>query len=315
MNRLCEFAVSEPIAYLNGQWLPQSQATLPLHDAGFVMGATVVDFVRTFRHRLGRWPDHLARFQQSVRDARFDDFHYTDDALTGIAEELTRRNAALLTPRQELALIIFATPGPIGYYLGLPDNSGQSKPTLGMHTFPLPFERYRDMISRGAWLRVADSREAVPARCIPPRIKNRSRMHWWLAQQDVDAKDNRVSRALLMSASGHVTETSFANVVIIRGNEVVSPRRDTIFPGMSLQTVEELCPEIGLVFRESDIGIADCVGADAMLLCGVAFCLARVARLNDAMLATNNEALRRLLNAWNDRVGLDIHAQIMGHEP
>ena len=27
----------EPIAYLKGQWLPQSQATLPLNDAGFAV--------------------------------------------------------------------------------------------------------------------------------------------------------------------------------------------------------------------------------------------------------------------------------------
>ena len=63
----------EPVAYLNGQWLPQSQAMLPLNDAGFVMGVTVTDFVRTFHHKLDRLSEHLTRFRQNARDARW--FH------------------------------------------------------------------------------------------------------------------------------------------------------------------------------------------------------------------------------------------------
>jgi hypothetical protein len=41
-----------PLAYLNGRLLPQDEARLPVHDAGFVMGATVTDLCRTFRLEL-----------------------------------------------------------------------------------------------------------------------------------------------------------------------------------------------------------------------------------------------------------------------
>ena len=56
--------MNTPLAYLNGRLLPFGEAGLPLHDAGFVSGATVVDNARTFRHKLFRWPDHLARFRR-----------------------------------------------------------------------------------------------------------------------------------------------------------------------------------------------------------------------------------------------------------
>src|SRR5262245_14628401 len=45
-------AMSEPLAYFEGRLIPQSEARLPLHDAGFVMGATITDLCRTVRHRL-----------------------------------------------------------------------------------------------------------------------------------------------------------------------------------------------------------------------------------------------------------------------
>src|SRR5258708_3211048 len=109
--------MSVPLAFLNGRFLPQSEASLPLHDAGFVMGATVTDFCRTFNRVLFRWPDHLARFRRDFETC-FIPLTQSDEELTAIAEELIVKNASLLAPGQELALISFATPGPIGYYLG-----------------------------------------------------------------------------------------------------------------------------------------------------------------------------------------------------
>ena len=106
-----------PLAYLNGRFLPQSEAALPLHDAGFVMGATVTDFCRTYNRVLFRWADHLARFRRHCATC-FIPLAANDEELTAIAEILVEKNTPLLGPKQDLALITFATPGPIGYYLG-----------------------------------------------------------------------------------------------------------------------------------------------------------------------------------------------------
>src|SRR5437867_13335806 len=99
--------MSEPLAYLNGHWLPQSQASLPVHDAGFVMGATVSDLCRTFRHRLFRWPDHLARFRRGLEATAIHPAQ-ADEEITSLAEKLVDHNASLLKPEQDLALVVFA---------------------------------------------------------------------------------------------------------------------------------------------------------------------------------------------------------------
>src|ERR1700688_3863474 len=109
--------MSEPLAYLNGQLLPPRAAPLPLHDAGFVFGATVTDLCRTFRHQLYRWPDHLARFRRTCRAIHID-LPVSDEELTRLATHLVANNAALLNRGQDLALVLFATPGPVGYYAG-----------------------------------------------------------------------------------------------------------------------------------------------------------------------------------------------------
>src|SRR5947207_4448398 len=169
--------MQDPLAYLNGHFLPATAATLPFHDAGFVLGATVTDLCRTVRHSLYCWDDHLARFRDSCRAAHLSP--PTDNVITGTAQELVAHNAALLNPEEDLALVLFITPGIIGYYAGLDGAAGDAPPTFGLHTFPLPFRRYRRLFSEGAHLVTAQTRQ-VPASSVDPRIKQRSRRHWRL---------------------------------------------------------------------------------------------------------------------------------------
>lgn len=298
----------EPRALLNGRVVPQSQATLALNDAGFVFGATVTDLCRTFHRRLYRWADHLARFRRSCA-AAYLDVADSDEQITGWADELVAANAGLLSPGQELALVLFATPGPIGYYLGEPGGAGDAPPTFGMHTFPLPLARYRGLVEHGARL-VTPAVRAVPVECVDPHIKQRSRLHWWLADQEVQ-RAAPGSQALLLDRNGHVTETAAANFLLVSGGAVISPPRENVLGGISLQHVEELCGRLGIPLAHWPITLAECLAADEALLTGTAFCVAGVRSINGVELPWPGPMLRRLLAAWNDDVGLDIHRQIL----
>src|SRR5580658_9257136 len=108
---------NEPLAFFHGRVLPQGSAHLPLYDAGFVMGATVTDLCRTFHQRLYRWPEHLARFGRSCRAVNIVPA-ISHDEISQRAQELVAHNSRLIQPGQEMSLVMFATPGPIGYYLG-----------------------------------------------------------------------------------------------------------------------------------------------------------------------------------------------------
>lgn len=300
-------SMTGPLVYLNGRFLPQAEARLPLHDAGFIFGATVTDLCRTFRHRLFRLSDHLARFRRGCQAARIPQ-PVPDEELARIAEELAARNTALLRPGQELALVMFATPGPIGYYAGLPGEPGDGPPTLGMHTFPLPLARYVRLFREGARLVIPAPRQ-VPAVCVDPRIKMRSRLHWWLAEREVRAADPSAS-ALLLDTSGHVTETAAANFLVVKNGVVLSPPRESVLGGISLRVVEELCGQLGIRFEERPLGVYDCLTADEALLTSTPYCLAGVSRINGVALPWPGPLWQRLLAAWSDLVGIDIRSQI-----
>jgi branched-chain amino acid aminotransferase len=299
----------EPFAFLNGRFLPQSQAVLPLHDAGFVLGATVTDLCRTFRHQLYRWPDHLARFRESCGSAQITPT-FDEQKITEIADQLVLHNAAQLSPGGELALVLFATPGPIGYYLGEHGGPGDGSVTFGMHTFPLPFARYRSWVEHGAALVVPAVRH-VPAASIEPRIKMRSRLHWWLADRQARMLEPGAV-ALLLDNDGNVTETAGANVLLVLGGKVVSPPADQILQGISRRVVIELCGKLGIPFNERPLSVHDLDSAEEVLLASTPYCLVGVSRCNGKSVPWPGKLLRRLLQAWNAEVGIDIHGQILG---
>ena len=297
--------MSEPHVYLNGRFLPQSQAHLALHDAGFVFGATVTDLCRTFGQRLYRWDDHLRRIRVSCEMAHIDP-RLDDSEVTRLAHELIGRNAPLLPQTQEHCLVLFATPGPVGYYLGEPGGAGDAVPTFGMHTFPLPYDRYRRLIEHGADLVIPQTRH-VPAACVDPRIKHRSRMHWWLADREVQAV-RPGAQALLLNERGHVTETAAANFLIVKQGVVISPPSGTILSGVSLQVVRELCGGLEIAFQERPLTVDECLAADEAMLTSTPYCVAGVRSLNEKMFAHPGAIFRQLRDAWSDAIGTDIHA-------
>ena len=50
---------------------------------------------------------------------------------------------------------------------------------------------------------------------------------------------------------------------------------------------------------------------DEAMLCGTAFALAGVSRINDWPIPWPGPVFTRLLNAWSERVGLDIARQFL----
>lgn len=294
------------LAFCNGMFLPRTAVSLPIHDAGFVFGATVTDLCRTFDHQLFRLTDHLLRFRASCDSARIPQ-PVSDRELTDCAETLVEHNATLLPPIHDLALVLIATPGSLSHYAGQESVKDRAA-TLIMHTFPLPFQRFARWFREGARL-IVPARCQVPVRCVDPRIKQRSRLHWWIAEQEVHDVDPHAS-ALLLDTEGFVTETAAANFLLVRGNKVVSPPADRILAGVSRLVVKELCAQLKIQFLEEAIRLEDCLAADEAMLCGTSFCLAGIQQINGKSISWPGPVFQSLLGAWSRMAGLDIQTQV-----
>ena len=285
-----------PISYLNGHFLPASEAALPLSDAGFVWGATVTDRLRTFRQKLFRLDDHLKRFRSSCELA-FIPQPRTDAELAAIASELIEANAKLLPSDTELSLVVFATPGSV-----------DGPPTLGMEATPLQVAHHRHVFETGAILEPIPG--AIPATIIDPRIKHRSRLPWWIAK----AKCLPGSEPLFTTVAPDqfVRETTAANFLAVIDGTLVSPPRATILNGISLLVVEELARSLGMAFHERELPLAEVLDrADECFLTNTSYCLAPVSRIADRLKPIDGPLFTRLIQAWSDLTNVDIRQQFL----
>jgi len=55
-----------------GKFVRRRSGTIAIYDLGVVMGASVTDFLRTFRQRPYRMEAHVSRFHASMRHSRIE---------------------------------------------------------------------------------------------------------------------------------------------------------------------------------------------------------------------------------------------------
>jgi len=294
-------------ALLNGKWIGADRLSLAVTDAGFVQGTTVAEQLRTFGGRLFRLDAHLDRLWHSLQivgvqpplDRR---------QMAQHAEELVAHNHRLMGEGDDLGLCIFVTPGPYSTF------APPGEPTVGMHTYRLPFHLWASTYTNGQSLRSTRIRQ-VPAACWPPELKCRSRMHYYLADREAAAAEPG-ARALMLDLEGHVTEASTANILAFRESEgLISPPRESILPGISMETAFELAAAAGLPVVHRTLTVDDLCDAAEVLLSSTSPCLLPVTRIDGRRIGEGSPGplFARLMRAWGAKVGVDIVQQAERH--
>ena len=91
---------NQRIVYLNGKFVPEDEATIPIKDQGFKYGDGVFDTTRTFGHKIFRLKEHLERFERTLKYMDLDPGHSMEDFQT-ITEEVVNRNLPLLDEKED----------------------------------------------------------------------------------------------------------------------------------------------------------------------------------------------------------------------
>ncbi len=300
--------MTEPIAYLNGSFIPASQAAIPVTDLGFMQGVTVAEQLRTFAGKLFRIDRHLDRLARSLAIIGVDP-GLSRGEFARIAEELVARNYPAIPSGGDLGLSMFVTPGPYATFASAGHGQRQG-PFVGMHTYALPFHTWAAKYDVGESL-VVSSVEQVPATCWPPELKCRSRVHYYLADRDARQRIPG-ARAILLDQEGFVMEASTANVVIYEPDVgLISPPKNKILPGISVATLAELADRSNIAFVYRDVTVDALLSAREVLMCSTSPCVWSVTQVNGQAIGSGRPGglCSRLQQAWSEMVGFDIVAQ------
>lgn len=299
----------EPLAFLNGRICPISQAQLSVFDLGLVMGASITEMARTFRRVPFHLDGHVDRLFRSLKHVGFD-VDFSRQILIDIAQELVDHNSRLIPESHDLGISMFITAGTSLTYTGIWGQATHRKPTVCVHTFPLPFELWAEKYAIGQHV-VTPSIRHLPPECLDPKIKSRSRMHWYLADEQARLVDPR-AMALLLDRQDNITETSTANFFIVQERTILTPTGRNTLAGISQVVVAELAEQLGFAFQQRDLQTYDVVNADEAFTSSTPYCLLPVIKINNKPIGTGSPGpvYQQLLNGWSGLVGLDIADQM-----
>lgn len=223
------------IAYVNGRYRPQDEASVNVEDRGYQFADGIYEVVHLFDGRFVDEDGHLDRLDRSLREIRLRP-PMGREALRGVLAEVARRNRV-----REGLLYIQVTRGVARREHAFPDAS--VRPALVVTVRRVPRFPADATAWTGTAITVPDERWA---RC---DIKSTGLLANVLAKQA--ARERRATEAIMLR-DGMVTEGSSTTVWIVDRDGVLRTRHldAAVLPGCTRASVAGLLAEAGIGFEE-----------------------------------------------------------------
>jgi aminodeoxychorismate lyase len=227
------------IVCLNGRFLPDSSASVPVLDRCFLYGDGLFETIRVSAGQPCHWSLHLERLTRGARFLRIS-FPVPPDDLLSQALELIDLNSL---PNALLRLTLSRGVGPRGY-----SPIGAIKPALVMTLHATPAVPHPHP---PAW-HVITSSFRVPARDPLTRFKTCNRLPYVLAR--IEADEANADDALLLNHDGHVAESSCANLFWIHDDILhTPPLASGPLEGITRARLLQLAPRLQIRTIEQDV--------------------------------------------------------------
>jgi len=299
------------LIWMNGKLIPEAEAKISVYDSALMFGDMVFEMTRSFGKKQFKLREHLDRLYAGLKILRIP-LEISIDEMEKYCYETIQANDHLFGADDEHRLMIDVSRGTLGIYQGI---EGLHKgPNLIIADFPLRWtvSGMGHLFTSGINA-VITSQRAIPATLLDPKIKNRSRLFYLMANIEVSQVAGDDNWALLLDPDGFIAEGTGDNFFIIKNNTIISPEGRNILRGISRAYVmEELALQLSMPVVEKNIEPYDVYTADEAFMTGTPFCMLPVTRLNGLPIGNGKPGsyFLALLDQWSKNVGIDIANQI-----
>lgn len=279
-----------------------------------MFGDMVFEMTRSFNKKQFKLREHLERLFYGVKIYRIP-LKLSIKDLEKICIETIERNEKFFEPTDEHRLMINISRGPLGIYA--PVFNYKVEPTVVVADFPLKWTvaSMGKLFDEGINAVLVNQR-AIPAYLMDPKIKNRSRVFYQMANIEASMFKGKNNWALMMDTDGFIAEGSGDNFFIVKNGEVITPEGRNCLVGISRNYIFEVCKELGIVCVEKNIEPYDVYTADEAFMTGTPFCVLPVLRFNETRVGNGKfgNITKKIINRWGVNVGVDIIKQIKQYE-
>ena len=299
---------NQRIVYLNGEYIPESDAKLPFRDRGVKYGDAVFDTTRTFGHKIFKLDEHVERLFRSLRYVGIDP-GLTVNEIIQITEKVLELNLPLIAEDEDYWVSQRVTRGIIdpNERTSWPSYTG---PTIIIECLPLPLSTRSRLYRDGIDMIVSSVRRNSPD-MLSPRAKTHNYLNLIMADEEVSAQDPNAF-ALMLDHNGNIAEGRGSNVFFVSDGCLYTPQERYVLPGISRQTVKELARDISLPCIEKDYDLYDAYNSDEAFITSTSFCICPCRSVNGRTFRDNNvpgPITEKLMKSYVDLVGFDWVSQ------
>ena len=293
--------------YFNGEFVSEQEARVSIFDSALMYGDMVFDMTRTYRQKPFRLREHLERTYAGLKYLEIDCGMTLEEM-----EKATLQTLEINLPALEDAdvqIMHDISRGPLELYKNVFGGKLRSTVSISCWPFWWHLAGYASLYRSGVNA-VVTAQRSVPAHLIDPKVKNRSRVFYQMANLLAQKADPK-GWALLTDDQGLITEGSGWNFFIVRRGRVLTPRGRNILLGITRGAVLELLTKMATPWSEEDFGLYEVVTADEAFCTATGFAIMPCTRINGQPIGGGQpgKLTRRLIAAWSKMVGVDIVTQ------
>ena len=252
------------IIFLNGRFVPEAQAVVPINDRGFMYGDGLFETVRVCQGRPFRLAQHLERMARGVDFLKIK-CPFTPKELQDFAGQLIEQNRM---PEAILRVTLTRGPGERGF---APKVEGQPTVVMTLHAVPSPENPIQ-------WSLITSSYRILAADPLSS-FKTLNKLTQVMARGE--AMEQGADEALLINSNGEVAETTSGNLFWVYSDTVCTvPTGRGALPGITRAVVLEICQTLGLTTNKRVIKPEALRNSEGIFITQSALGIVPVAALN-----------------------------------
>ncbi len=245
------------VAFMDGQYLPISEAKISVLDYGFLHSDATYDVVHVWEGAFFRLDDHLDRFFAGL-DKLHMSIPYDKKQVTEILH-----NSVALSGLKNSYVEFICTRGTS------PTFSRDPRDAINRFiTFALPFGSVANPEQMKHGLHAAITPlQRIPPQSVDPTVKN---YHWLdLVKGLYAAYELGADTAMLVDASGNVSEGPGFNIFAVTDENVLTPEYG-VLRGITRQTIFDICHKLGVECLATDLSPMTLKEADEVFVTSTA---------------------------------------------
>jgi branched-subunit amino acid aminotransferase/4-amino-4-deoxychorismate lyase len=221
------------VAYVDGAYVPVNEARIPLLDQGFMKGDLTYDVPAIWDGRFFRLDDHLDRFQASIAKMRYNCPLTRQEIRDKLVE------MAAMSGIRDAFVMMIVTRGLRYLRAYAPEDCPGN-----CYLMVIPYLWVMDLETqaKGASAVVTRTVRRTPPGAFDPTVKN---LQWGdFTRGIMEARDRGCVYPILTDGDTNITEGSGFNVVLIKDNQLFTPKRG-VLEGVTRSTVLEVARGLG----------------------------------------------------------------------